>query len=241
QLGTYKFLGVSANYLGISLTLASQAAFFVQLTTILVPVAQAAMGVKLPARIWAACAAALGGVALLAGDGAASADSAAALHDLLLGNAFCALAAVFYACYDVRVNAIGRKSRVVPLTTYKTAFQSMWAVSALTAVAAAGSWLPQSSELWEWAAAVRPDELLLIGGVAVFSGAFANGIATLLQISAQEAVGPSRAQLIYATNPMWNMVISCVALREQVDVYGYLGATLFIGALTIAATTPPEP
>ena len=36
---------------------------------------------------------------LLAFDGASLAGSGAALHDLLVGDALCAVAAVFYACY----------------------------------------------------------------------------------------------------------------------------------------------
>lgn len=36
ELGTYKFMGVGLNLLGISLTLSSQAAFCIQLTTIMV-------------------------------------------------------------------------------------------------------------------------------------------------------------------------------------------------------------
>jgi hypothetical protein len=62
ELGTYKVLGVGFNLLGISLTLSSQAAFCVQLTTVMVPVAQFFMGVKLQPQIWAACGMALGGV-----------------------------------------------------------------------------------------------------------------------------------------------------------------------------------
>jgi hypothetical protein len=46
-------------------------------------------------------------------------------------------------------------------------------------------------------AQVDAEELKLIIAVIVFSGAFANGIATLLQVGAQRDVGPSRAQLIY--------------------------------------------
>jgi drug/metabolite transporter (DMT)-like permease len=52
---------VGCNLLGISLTLSSQAAFCVQLTTIIVPLAQAAMGVKLKPQIWAAVAMAFAG------------------------------------------------------------------------------------------------------------------------------------------------------------------------------------
>ena len=56
---------VGCNLLGISLTLSSQAAFCVQLTTIIVPLAQAAMGVKLKAQIWAAVAMAFAGACTL--------------------------------------------------------------------------------------------------------------------------------------------------------------------------------
>ncbi|CAM9509348.1 unnamed protein product [Chrysoparadoxa australica] len=238
ELGTYKFLGVGFNYLGISLTLSSQAAFFVQLTTIMVPVAQALMGVKLGNRIWTAALLALGGVAMLAVDGAGSIDPTK-LHDLILGDAICTIAACWYACYDVRVNAWSKKAKAVNLTTWKTVFQSLYACVSVAVLSLLQ--FPQSEEIRNWFVWAEPGpDLLLILGVMAFSGAVANGLATLLQIGAQEVVGPSRAQLIYATNPMWNALIAVAFLGEQVGGLGYAGATSFFAALTIAATSPPE-
>ncbi|KAG5184324.1 hypothetical protein JKP88DRAFT_262841 [Tribonema minus] len=237
ELGTYKFMGVGLNLLGISLTLSSQAAFCIQLTTIMVPLAQAAMGVRLKPQLWAAVAMAFGGVGLLTLDGATNVGGAN-LHNLLLGDAYCVAAAGFYAAYDVRVNAWSKRARTLPLTLYKTGFQTLYSVAAVAALVASGT--PQGQQVLDWAAQVTPDEARLIAGVAIFSGGAANGIATLLQVGAQRQVGPSRAQLIYSTNPLWNSLIATLVLGETIRTVGVAGAGLFLSALAIAAVTPPE-
>jgi drug/metabolite transporter (DMT)-like permease len=92
------------------------------------------------------------GVGLLTLDGAANVGEAN-LHDLLLGDAFCVLAACFYACYDVRVNTWSKRAATLPLTTYKTAFQSLYACTALGGLIVSG--LPQGRAITDWAAQVH--------------------------------------------------------------------------------------
>ena len=51
ELGLWKFLGTTANLFGLALTTSAHGAFLVQLTTLIVPVAQGIMGVPIPKRI----------------------------------------------------------------------------------------------------------------------------------------------------------------------------------------------
>jgi drug/metabolite transporter (DMT)-like permease len=204
----------------------------------MVPVSQAITGVKLKPQLWLAVAMALTGVGLLTFDGAMNIGDAR-LHDLIQGDLYCVLAAMFYACYDVRVNTWSKKAATVPLTLYKTGVQALWSCITLTVLIVSG--MSQGEQILDWISNVNKEELILICQVAVFSGAFANCLATILQVGAQRDVGPSRAQLIYSTNPLWNSLIATFSLGETIRTTGIAGAGLFLSALAIAAITPPEP
>ena len=69
-----------------------------------------------------------------------------------------------------------------------------------------------------------------------------NALVPFLQVSGQQAIGPSRAQTIYASQPLWAAVMSYVWLGETVGVLGWIGGGSFLGALFLAATAePPQP
>ncbi|KAH8098197.1 cupin-like domain-containing protein [Aureococcus anophagefferens] len=125
ELGLWKFLGATANLYRLSLTSADHGAFLIQLTTLIVPLAQGARGVPIPRRIWLAVAAALAGVLLFTRDPAAAATAASDA-----GDALCVLAAVFYATYDLRLFEWGKVVAPVDLITTKIATQAALSVSA---------------------------------------------------------------------------------------------------------------
>jgi len=94
-------LRVAARY-GLSLTSAAHGAFLIQLTTLIVPLAQRLQGVPIPRRVWAAIGLAVAGVALFTQDPDTVGSSAE-------GDALCVLAAIFYASYDLRLFFWGKK------------------------------------------------------------------------------------------------------------------------------------
>ena len=64
----------------------------------------------------------------------------------------------------------------------------------------------------------------------------------MLQVGGQQAVGPARAQVIYASGPLWASLISLVVLGETVGVQGAVGGAAFLAAVLLAATAPaPDP
>ena len=65
-----------------------------------------------------------------------------------------------------------------------------------------------------------------------------NGIAPFLQVGGQQAVGPSRAQVIYASGPLWAALLSWALLGETVGPQGLLGGSAFIAAVLLAASAP---
>ena len=142
------------------------------------------------------------------------------------------LAAIFYATYDLRLFEHG--SRVAPLTLITTKITAQAALSVVAAVAAWSSVGPQldafDGDLWPVAAA------------AIWSGVFVNAFASVLQVSGQQAVGPARAQVVYASQPLWAAILSLIFLGETVGVEGCVGGALFIAACFLAATAPePDP
>lgn len=78
--------------------------------------------------------------------------------------------------------------------------------------------------------------------VVIWSGLAVNAVAPFLQVGGQQAVGPSRAQTLYASQPLWAAGISYAFLGETVGTMGLVGGAAFLGALFLAATAePPDP
>ena len=119
ELGLWKTLGTTANIYGLSQTSSDHGAFLIQLTTLIVPAAQGLSGVPIPKRIWTAIGLALAGVFMFTQDPSQS-DCASLQGDLI-----CALAAIFYATYDLRLFKWGKIVPTDQLITTKMVTQSL--------------------------------------------------------------------------------------------------------------------
>jgi len=228
ELGLWKTLGTTANIYGLSQTSSDHGAFLIQLTTLIVPAAQGFMGVPIPTRIWTAIGLALGGVFMFTQDPSQS-DSASVIGDLL-----CALAAIFYATYDLRLFKWGKLVPTVELITTKMVTQSLLSFGMLSALGREETinFMSQSSF----------HDLELVGVVTLWSGLAVNCLAPYLQVSGQQAVGPARAQILYASQPLWAAIMSFFLLGERFGAEGYIGGSAFLGAMFLAATAEmPDP
>ena len=180
ELGLLKCLGTSANLYGLSLTSADHGAFLIQLTTLIVPVAQGVSGVPIPRRIWAAVGIALTGLLLFTFDPDGGASS-------VQGDLACIVAACFYAAYDLRLFVWGKRVTSLRLITNKVASQAALSLAAL-AVIGGGPTL-------QFFAEASGEELAAIAPLVLWSGIVVNGVAPFLQVGGQQAVGPARAQV----------------------------------------------
>jgi drug/metabolite transporter (DMT)-like permease len=218
ELGLWKFLGTTANLYGLALTTAGHGALLIQLTTLIVPVVQGIQGVPIPRRIQFSVALALAGVVCFTQDATGSPSA--------YGDALCVLAAVFYATYDLRLFAWGKK--VVPrrLITTKISTQAILSAALLIGV----DWQASLDYL-----ASDPNWALILP-VVLWSGVAVNAVAPFLQVGGQQAVGPTRCQTIYASQPLWAALLSFFFLGEMVGMQGLLGGTAFLSALFLAAT-----
>jgi drug/metabolite transporter (DMT)-like permease len=235
ELGLYKFLGTLANVYGLSLTTASHGAFLIQLTTLLVPLAQGVAGVAIPARIGTAIGLALTGVALFTMDsGNASIDAVSASSNLV-GDAACVVAAILYATYDLRLFHWGQRVNPLALITTKIGTQTLLSLAVLLAFAAE----PSLSYIQSLTSNDGWPRVLL---VALWSGLAVNAVAPYLQVGGQQTVGPARAQILYASQPLWASIISVWWLGETVGTMGLVGGVAFLSAMMLAATAPvPDP
>ena len=228
ELGLWKTLGTTANIYGLSQTSSDHGAFLIQLTTLIVPAAQGLMGVPIPSRIWSAIALALGGVFMFTQDPSQS-DCASGRGDLL-----CALAAIFYATYDLRLFKWGKIVPTDELITTKMVTQSLLSFGLLAILG--------REETFNFISQASTQDLQLVGMVSLWSGLAVNCLAPYLQVSGQQAVGPARAQILYASQPLWAAIMSFFLLGELFGTEGMIGSSAFLGAMFLAATAEmPDP
>ena len=152
----------------------------------------------------------------------------------LAGDCLCALAAVFYASYDLRLFKWGK---VVP--TNELIFAKMVTQSLLSLVLL---FIFGCEETLAFVSDSSFHDLALVFAVSLWSGLAVNALAPYLQVSGQQAVGPARAQILYASQPLWAAIMSFLFLDEQVGVEGFIGGSAFLSAMFLAATSElPDP
>lgn len=241
ELGLLNFLGTACQAWGLEQTTATRAGFLLSTINVGVPLFAAAGlgGVNAPpvtGPAWAACALALLGVLIT--------DYSPDLSGVQPGDGFNAgdlgvlAAAVCYAAFTVRLGKWAREyDGPEDLAAVKLAVMFLccgaWVLvdQVSYGVGVGGDWPnggPWGSVLWAggfsaglWAAVVYS---------AVGPGALAN----LLQMKGQRTVSAAEAQVIFATTPVFNAVISVGFLGEAAG-----GQTLLGGAVIVAASVLP--
>ena len=226
ELGVWKTLGTCALVNGLSLTSAGHAAFLSQLTTLLVPLAQGAQGVPIPRQVWSAIVVALAGLLLFTSDPAGSGGGASSY----LGDLSCVGAACCFAAFDLRLFHWGKQVETLRLIQNKVAAQAALTVALLLAL--------DLDDTLNFFGSISTAEIAQIAPLVLWSGVAVNGVAPFLQAVAQQAVGPARAQVVYASGPLWAALISFFALGETFGPQGLVGGAAFLAAVLIAARAP---
>jgi drug/metabolite transporter (DMT)-like permease len=236
ELGLWKFFGTVANLYGLSLTTSAHGAFLIQLTTLIVPVVQGVMGVPIPKRIIFSIGLALAGVGLFTQDASSVATLDGAIsNEVLTGDALCVLAAVFYATYDLRLFKWGKLVPPKELIGSKIATQAFLSVMLLL-----GFGFDEASNFLVTNDFSQSGTTLAF--LILWSGLAVNAIVPFIQVGGQQAIGPTRAQTLYASQPLWASIMSYVFLGETVGTQGIVGGGAFLLALFLAATAePPNP
>jgi len=261
ELGAWKFLGTTLNLYGLALTTASHGALLIQLTTVLVPSARGILyGERIADRVKLSIGLAVVGVLLFSRDGLCGATAAATSTDLdattkaaadalaessrIVGDGLCVLAAVCYSAYDLRLYEHGKRvGDDKELITNKIGVQAALSVLLLSvapSLQGASSLSPSSA--WSESAdylfwlAHHGEAVTTVLPAVVWSGVAVNAVAPLLQVGGQRAVGPTKCQTLYASQPLWAAILSYLWLGETLGVYGMVGGGAFLVALALAAT-----
>jgi drug/metabolite transporter (DMT)-like permease len=233
--------GTTCHIAGMALTTANHGAFLLQLTTLIVPVLQGLRGEKIPRQIQLAVALALVGIYAFTQDptgvvpvnaSASASEVAITAEHIQTGDALVLGAAFFYSIYDIQTFYWGKKVPRTELVTIKVGFQAT--LSCLLCACAA------HDQVIDYLA-TSPDWSVLIPTV-LWSGLIVNALATFLQVGGMQAVGPVRAQTIFASQPVWAASLNYVVLGSVLGLQGAAGAAAFLAALFLAAKTElPKP
>ncbi len=206
-LGIFLFLGYAFQTIGLKYTTSSNAGFITGLYVVFTPIfSHFTVKERIGKRVIIALLLSLSGLYLLSGINGFSTG------DIL--ELFCAVA------YGVHVALIGKFSRekdAVTLTMMQLFFVFLF------------------SSLW-WAGegpAINPVPILLFG--IVFTGIFASAIGILVQVHAQKHIPPSKAAVIFTTEPAFAGVFSYMFLGEGFTVFGIIGAVLILIAMFLVA------
>ena len=226
QCTSHFLSGTTCHIFGLSLTTANHGAFLLQLTTLIVPVLQSFRGERIPRQIQLAVVLALAGIVAFTQDPGSAGAVAIDPDKMLLGDTLVLGAAIFYSFYDIQTFYWGREVPRTELVTIKIGFQAV--LSCLLCAAVNGP------EVQAYLAA-GPDYEVVIPTV-LWSGLVVNALATFLQVGGMQAVGPTRAQTIFASQPLWAGCLNFVFLGEMVGTQGFVGGSAFLGALFLAAT-----
>lgn len=232
ELGFWKGLGTTCHVYGLALTSANHGAFFLQLTTLIVPVIQGLKGERIPRQVQLAVVLALAGIAAFTQDGGGA--NAIAPPNMQLGDMLCIGAAIFYSVYDIQTFYWGRVVPRTELVTIKVGFQAF--LSCLLCYFAA------SGDVMDYLQAVDGPQWGVVVPTVLWSGLFVNALATFLQVGGMQSVGPTRAQTIFASQPLWAASLNYVFLGEVLGLSGFVGGGAFLAALGLAATADiPKP
>ncbi len=206
-LGIFLFMGYAFQTVGLKYTTSSNAGFITGLYVVFTPIfSHFTVKERIGKRVVLALLLSLSGLYLLSG------ISGFNIGDIL--ELFCAVA------YGVHVALIGKFSRekdAVTLTMMQLFFvfllSSAW-------------WAGEGPK-------INPVPVLLFG--IVFTGIFASAIGILVQVHAQKHIPPSRAAIIFTTEPAFAGVFSYAFLGEGFSWLGIIGAVLILIAMLLVA------
>ncbi|HEY9208946.1 MAG TPA: DMT family transporter [Acidovorax sp.] len=224
-LGLLLFLAFWLQIEGLARTTSNRNAFVTGLNVLVVPlIAMVALGRRHGWRLWAACAMAFAGMALM-------------FHEddpWNPGDSLTLASTVFYAVYILVLEECSRRTVAHPLrATRMAAAQATVMCACATALLLArdGSmdWLPSLGKLQtsSWLA-------------LVYLGFVASVVVVTLQAWGQQRVDAMRSAIVFGLEPVFAALTAWVLLGERLGWSGLGGATLIVAALVFSQMGPPR-
>ena len=209
-LGLFLFGLFSCLMHGLRSTSASNGGFLTALSVVFVPLLNAAMRRRMPARFTlVGTAITLCGIALL------SLQGSLALHS---GDALCLVGSVVYALFIILTDRLSSGEDAFLLGVWQLGFAGLYGI--VCAFAFEGPHLPASATQWG-----------AVLGLALVCSAF--GFVT--QSVAQPHTTPEHTAALFALEPVASAILAYFALGETLSVQGYMGAVLVVIGVLVAS------
>lgn len=218
-LGVLLFLAFWLQIEGLARTSSNRNAFVTGLNVLVVPlIAMAALGRRYGWQLWAACAMACAGMALMFHEN----------EPWNLGDTLTLGSTVFYALYILALEECARRTAAHPLrATRMAAAQAAvmaLASSALLLVREGGmGWLHQVADL--------PAPAV---GALLYLGLLASVVVVTLQAWGQQRVDALRSAIVFGLEPVFAALTAWALLGEQLGWAGLAGAALIVAALVFS-------
>lgn len=262
ELGTYLFLGNCFQVIGLKTVPADRAGFLVQLTTVMVPIAEALFAGNLlavSARTWFSCLLAFTGICVMNLDGLTQGSMAsvlAAFQSFTQGDLLILSAAILYTLHVVRLGRYARETTPIKLAASKATVETILSTGLVVALmSVAGSGAAASTGLMSFvqesgaeitsffstitksiaAGAVPQSAVISAVGATLWTGLVTCAYTIFAQSYGQKRVGPTDANLIYSIQPICTALFAFVLLGETMGPAGVVGGA-FIGAAVYLVT-----
>lgn len=236
ELGLYNAFGTAFQAWGLDHTSSTHSGFIMGSVNVLVPALATASGERVAPETWIACVLTFVGVVIIGLDSITGGD--ASLSEGALQGDFAALAsAACYAGLTIKASAYAKNFKASDLMATKTlvmlTFMFLWSLQSQLS-------LPGASEhAFDF---VFSSPLVL--AAIVYSAYVPGALANYIQLKGQAGVNASDAQLIYATAPAMNAIVSFFVLGESLTTNALVGGGIILAASVggvLAAATSKEP
>ncbi|KAB7619463.1 DMT family transporter [Verminephrobacter eiseniae] len=223
-LGLLLFLAFWLQIEGLARTSSNRNAFVTGLNVLVVPlIAMALWGRRYGWRLWAACAVACAGMALMFHEN----------EPWNLGDTLTLASTVLYALYILALEECASRNGAQPARASRMAAAqaTVIALAATLLLLARGGGMGWLASL----ARLPPDAWIALS----YLGLLASVLVVTLQAWGQQRVDAMRSAIVFGLEPVFAALTAWVLLGEQLGWAGCSGAALIVGALVFSQITPP--
>jgi len=224
-LGVLLFLAFWLQIEGLARTSSNRNAFVTGLNVLVVPlIAMAALGRRYGWQLWAACALAGAGMALMFHEN----------EPWNLGDTLTLASTVFYAIYILALEACARRTATQPLRATRMATAQATVMALASTLLLACTRAEGLGGLLQSATRLSADTWLAL----VYLGLLASVVVVTLQAWGQQRVDALRSAIVFGLEPVFAAFTAWLLLGERLGWAGLAGAALIVAALVLSQVQP---